>query len=622
MTKPIDAYRRHREVCDTVTFSPWAEGQAQSSRPGRTSKTLRRRPKRTKPKLYVYDEEPGTERVAYSLLANKQRNTLARPKPVVPIIGTTAQMIEEPMQRTPALPDPNAPEEEMVRIAQSEVNTLFEAMEEEEQRRCPSEETEICKDLIHPRRQHKSAGLLKQGAEREDGSLPSWLVPALAGAGGLGAYALARRRVKAPKGSELAKIQELAGGRMARGDAPRLPENASWVDKLKHSFIYGPSIDPDDPVQLARFAKGQKEGVPAVWEVGFDRPVKGTFNPALGAVTSARAQGKRIGTMHQMHDKLQEAQLLEKFAPGTMARTVGIGGVLKKHKLQLRPGEHLPGDLAKLQEALKTEFGPGGYMMKTRSGKGAIDFNLASSGVFPTEGTDLAKAYKQWRAMRPEFQREMAASPQAANPVIERFRARPGYEGRVIDEALRDNVIVQQKLDLQRFGPRVSRYMRAKGHGPTREFRVHVVGGRAIPEMAMPRYPTPAALVDMLKARKAARWAQKNVLDKLPETHRGMSMGMDVAPLRGGDYRVIETNLGGGSGLLDNPYTSQMLHKAITGQFTRPAAAVLGGAGAAGGAGAGLLAQKLAPEAKKKPELPQESSVPRPPKGDLPVPSS
>jgi hypothetical protein len=208
--------------------------------------------------------------------------------------------------------------------------------------------------------------------------------------------------------------------------------------------------------------------------------------------------------------------------------------------------------------------------------------------------------------MKPGFIAD-AKKTDLINPVIEKYRSMPGYEGRVIDEMLKGNVIFQEKLPLMRFDKRTADAMKRKGYGPTREFRVHVVGGKAVPSMATPRYPgfSPELVVDALKARKAARWAQKNVLDKLPEAQRGMSMGMDVAPLKGGGYKVIELNTGGSSGLLDTvPGMSHQLHKAVTGRYSKPAAGMIAGAAGVGGVGAGALGHKLTqpPEAKEQPK--------------------
>lgn len=852
MSKPVDDYRRHFSAFKTVTFAPWNEEGTHTAKPGRTVDDKRRRPKRVKPNLYEY-EDPEQEKLAFSQLADHQRNTMARPRDYTPTVKATTLRTEESLMRTPALPDPKAPEEDMVhkvsadelfeamadyeraklggtiriseirelgrqalaemrggrqkkaadseepttalgavapaagiakgvgllasnvagaglpiaamrgqaegvtsqmvpklleaakhkgdipirdvphwtrshfspgskfireRAAANRLSPFWQALNEQVGERSLALPTKVnpfvaahevghatgsqrllkaspaarligglggagllahaigtaekgedlpvsaylapavasigpatrqaeelratlrgikllrragipTKNLLRqaagqqagylaahlgkiapfaagayalkkyvdsPKEQEKGAGLLKRAeGDSEEGGLPSWLPAALAGAGGLGAYALARHPFKGPKGSTLAKIRELSGGRMVRGDVPLLAEGAPWHKKLLHGLRYGPTVDPDDPAQIARLLKEQKKGIPTVWGPGDEMAAKGTFNPALGPDVSRKAQLRGMDIVEDMDDKLLEAGLLQKYAPGTAAKTLGIGDILDKYNLQLRKGKNLPGDLAKLQEALKKEFGDAGYLMKTRSGQGAVDMNVASSGVFPTEKTDLVKSYEQWRGMRPEFQRLAKGTPKI-NEVIEKFRTRPGYEGRVVDEALRDNVILQEKLDLERFGPRLSKYMKSKGYGPTREFRVHVLGGKAVPSMAMPRYPTPAALLDYVRARKAAKWAQKNVLDKLPESHRAMAMGMDVAPIRGGGYRVIETNTGGASGLLDNPITTHQLHKAVTGRYSKPAAGVLAGAGAVGGAGAGLLAQRGAKE--------------------------
>lgn len=111
----------------------------------------------------------------------------------------------------------------------------------------------------------------------------------------------------------------------------------------------------------------------------------------------------------------------------------------------------------------------------------------------------------------------------------------------------------------------------------------------------------PRAILDYFKARKSARWAQKNLIDKLPSDYKNLHYSLDVAPLKDGGFRVLETNPGVGSGLLDNPVGSHQLHKAITGRYSKPAAAMIGGAtGVAGGVG-GLAAQQLSrPEQKRR----------------------
>lgn len=132
MTKPIDAYRQHSSVCNTVTFSPWVDEKVQPLRPGRTADTPRRRPKRVKPKIYEYEEEVektagvltgvGVEKLAIRAV-DRTVNTMARPRDDKSVVTATIMGTETSMQRTPALPDPDAPEDGSVRVAESRLGT-------------------------------------------------------------------------------------------------------------------------------------------------------------------------------------------------------------------------------------------------------------------------------------------------------------------------------------------------------------------------------------------------------------------------------------------------------------------------------------------------------------------
>lgn len=270
-----------------------------------------------------------------------------------------------------------------------------------------------------------------------------------------------------------------------------------------------------------------------------------------------------------------------------MGRTFSVEDFLKQHGLRLRKGKNLDADLQQLQKALKKEYGEN-YLIKTR-GEGGLDPNAASSGVFPTASTDLSASHAAWQKMRPEFVGALGAKGALPSDVVKQFRQRPGFEGRVVEEMLNRNAIFQEKLPLKQFSPRVMKKMEARGLAPSEEYRVHVVGGRAVPSLAMPRFFSSPwdTLPRLVRARRAAKWTQKNVLDKLPAKQRNMSYGMDVAPLKGGGYGVIEMNPGGGSGLLDYPLIGNpLLHRAVTGRHT-PAFAAAMGLGTAG-VGAGL----------------------------------
>lgn len=407
-----------------------------------------------------------------------------------------------------------------------------------------------------------------------------WWAPLAAGAGlGLGAYGLARTPLlaSAAKYPILRKIQEMAGGKMLREGIRGGPREPTRVQKLVRSILHGPEVGSEIPKAL----RGTAQKPTAVWSGNIERLPKGVFDPSLGPVTGAQAR-RNYELAEMLEDKLIQSQVLAKFAPGTSARTVSVPDVLKKYNLKLRRGKNLEGDLRKLQDALRKEFGEQGFIIKPREG-------AASSGVFPTHKTDLVTARKQWKQLEKE------APVYLDDAAIRELRKRPGYEGRVIDELLDEGAIIQEMLPIQRHAKGVASKMREKGFGPTKEYRVHVVGGRAVPSMAVPRYPTDILRMvpEYFKARQAARWAQKHVIDKLPQQQREIAYGMDIAPLVGKgkkDFRVIEMNPGGLSGLLDVPITGNpALYRAVTGRST-PAMAGLAGLGGFGAGVAGTEA--------------------------------
>lgn len=136
----------HRTVNPETTTSCQCE-RAQDSTPGRTVGILRRRPKPVVPKTVEYEDECADlqEKTAgqYAQPApavdprprpgDRTVNTWARPKDAEPLAHSTQIVTESPVQRTPALPDPNEPEEELIRIASAgEVDALFGAMAEQE----------------------------------------------------------------------------------------------------------------------------------------------------------------------------------------------------------------------------------------------------------------------------------------------------------------------------------------------------------------------------------------------------------------------------------------------------------------------------------------------------------
>jgi hypothetical protein len=171
--------------------------------------------------------------------------------------------------------------------------------------------------------------------------------------------------------------------------------------------------------------------------------------------------------------------------------------------------------------------------------------------------------------------------------------------------------LVQRKIKIQKPGAIRTALGEAIGANPiSKELRVHVINGQVIPEMTFARFDPTVHVFDRQHLSGASEFAQKHIMDKMPKHMRNSSFNMDIAPLEGGGYRMIESNPGSNSGIIDvrkNPFAGAMMRKGLTGQWGKEVA----GAGAAVGAGAvGAGAYGIA-KAKQEPEQPAVAPAPR-----------
>jgi hypothetical protein len=226
-----------------------------------------------------------------------------------------------------------------------------------------------------------------------------------------------------------------------------------------------------------------------------------------------------------------------------------------------------------------------------------------SSGMFPTEQHDFAQLARDWKGIKPRFDaaksqlNSQAAAGDAASwgDVMGKYRTHEGYRGRVFDQIPQGNLFAQEKIPVISHAPAVAEKMRARGAGTTREYRVHMVGGEPVEGLSVPRFPTHNP-IDILreksKANDAATWLRGQI-SKLPEAHSGIPYNVDVAPIEGGGYKIIEMNPGNASGIIPKtPFGGQHMYKHMTGRYTPEMAALRGlGLGAVGaGATAGGMA--------------------------------
>jgi hypothetical protein len=440
----------------------------------------------------------------------------------------------------------------------------------------------------------------------------SWKPYALGAGLGLAGYGLLKHPFKANalKYPELRKIQDQAAGDFSHVmiDPPDAPEG--FLEKLWEPFKWGPHSTPVKRTGAIRKEDLGTPNNPKVLLHGFTREQPtGMMDPSLGAAQGADATA-RYDKLMAFEDKLEQYKLLSKYAPGTMGKTISVEDILKKKGLTLSPDmdpAEIRATLAKVQEAAREEFGGKEYIIKPRNAREGGDPSVQSTlYTFPHEKSDLADLWDKWQPHKKQFYNMAEKDPGAAVATY-REAVPEAYPGRVSEEMLHNNAIFQEKQPIQRYFGDIARAYEEAGFAPTKDYRVHSFGGYANPSLADTRFDAEDDIVSRIKhwwtSRRAARWAQENVINKLPPELRGLSYGIDVAPLTHGPqpFSVMEMNpIGGQSGILDYPQVERNLYRHFTGRSTESWARA--GGVAAGVAGTGLAGGGMALHQKLKGE--------------------
>jgi hypothetical protein len=374
--------------------------------------------------------------------------------------------------------------------------------------------------------------------------LPKFMAGLAASGAGLGAYRLMRRQ-RLSADPRLRAIQELSGG-----DAPHVFEgsrkNLSALQRLvnKARAGFGTTLyDEDIPLDRRGVIIHEDPAVITSGDVNIFGPQqRERLLKYFGRPSSSTA------------DKGLEAEVFQKYAPGSvpdttsMSRILGPLGFLKR-----RLGDPLSRYEAKLRQKY-----PQGYVLKTTGG-------AATGGHFPTDSKSLSE-----------------------------YLAGGGHQAEVVQQLLRDpsKVIAQAKIPIEQ-GNVLDRLWGTLRRTPsTREHRVHVFEGAVSPSTTTPRFSPLSALTTRKQLREGEDFV-RGVLEKLPpELQRG-SYNFDVAPVVGGGYKIIESNPGQYSGILNpgrNPLAPFLLHRDLTGRHGRLSSGL---AAATAATGAGLAASKL-----------------------------
>jgi len=460
--------------------------------------------------------------------------------------------------------------------------------------------------------------LLKLGIDDHESKLKEYL-PYLAGLGAAGVAGPViyrnMRKVTPSINPLLNDLRTAAGEQFTRVIPEKPATNAlqKALDRLKHTggdpVIYsdirgaGPKT-PQDVKGLVRFHDPSERSL-----------VRGQAE--IGGAPEYKELLRSLG------DKWEEYKYWRQHVPDAFGRSENIADIVKE--LGYRPGMTLSkkqeGEmLYKLRQRLKKAY-PEGFLLKDTDG-------MQSGGVFPNEKTKFNTMLGRYRrsGLKAKYDTGLKKVNTPEGGSIGDLMAsmdHPAFEGRVLDRVVREphRVMVQAKLPIDNPETGLHKSLGTRvGIKPNREVRVHVEGGVAVPDLTAPRHDPLMYAFDKKHMHGATEYAQ-SLVDRLPPEHRNMSWAMDIVPLKGGGYNIIESNAGGESGFLDPrvlPLSGIKMRKAYMGNYAKPVArltAALGatGAGLSAGLGTAGLAPAITRTVAQPPENPEISEGPAAP---------
>gem|GEM_PF-1258172 len=302
------------------------------------------------------------------------------------------------------------------------------------------------------------------------------------------------------------------------GDPENLSDSKEYDEFLSlKKFAYKRSValwvDMKKPVRAPFILPGESVVFHRLPDTGLN--IMGKYNPAL-----VNAELSKV-----LDHKYVEAMFWEKYAPSVMPKTKLLG--------EMTTDKIKPKDLRGL---LNKEF-PNGWVIK-----GVWD-NATQADFLVTNETDLEEEIQKYKNNQVDFikyMQELQKDFGASNPdlFVRKLRERPEFMGYRINKFLKspELSIVQEKLSIQE------------------EFRVEVISGRVLGDgSTIPRYqyeyPDNDNWQNDPNIKRVESYAQ-DALDKLPPELRGMTFGMDVAVLKDGTIKMIESNPQGNSGFL------------------------------------------------------------------------
>lgn len=249
---------------------------------------------------------------------------------------------------------------------------------------------------------------------------------------------------------------------------------------------------------------------------GTSENIMGKYNPALinGEISKV------------LDHKFIEFAFWNKYAPQTMARTQLLSDFGGSNEVDVRS----------LKKSLDKKY-PNGWVIK------GIWDTATQKEFLITSDTDLESELRKYKANYQDFidfRSEMGHKYASSNPDMftRKMRERDEFTGYRVNRFIKKphEFIVQEKLEI------------------VEEYRVEVIAGKVLADgSTIPRYqysyPDSDEYLKDPNIKKVEIFTQQAV-DQLPKELRNMTFGMDIALLKDGSIKMIESNPQGNSGFL------------------------------------------------------------------------
>lgn len=354
------------------------------------------------------------------------------------------------------------------------------------------------------------------------------------------------------------RLRKAGGGKMVRVlNEDRMP---GLIERLKNRLHFGTKIEYVVGDGGATTGKHVRRVKAVVFNEGLKdaKLVRGSAN-----MTAENAK-----LYKHFDNKLNEAAFLQRFAPGSVAKTESMADVIGSLGLKTPAATASSAEkqlfLQQLEDGLRQRY-PKGFFIK-----GIKDFNTGGNLIHDRIGS-FAKMHEGFvTEYAPARDKILAANKGAGDPaaiIQSHLRDHPFASGRTLDELIANpkNAIVQERMDLAKWTTKKL----PRDVQPFDEFRLHVVDGNVVPGATSHRWSITETIDRVDELGKIERWAQEQFAKFPVGVRQRLSFAPDVVRLQDGSYKFIELNVGGESGFLyRNPLAANAVTEAVTGKTT------------------------------------------------------